>query len=45
MISQMFMTVYFYGAYIWFLVGFLVIAIPAIMEISKMVLIKNNLNH
>lgn len=37
MISQTFMGTYFWGTYIWFLVGFLLISVPAIIEIKKMV--------
>lgn len=37
MVSQTFMGVYFWGTYIWFLAGFLLIAIPAIAEIGKMI--------
>lgn len=36
MISQTFMGIYFWGAYGWFVVGFLLIAIPAIVEIRKL---------
>lgn len=37
MVSQTFMGIYFWGTYIWFAVGFLLIAIPALIEIKKMV--------
>lgn len=37
MVSQNFMNVYFWGTYVWFLVGFVLIAVPAIMEIGKMI--------
>lgn len=36
MVSKTFMEFYFWGAYIWFVVGFLLIAIPAIGEIKKL---------
>jgi uncharacterized membrane protein len=37
MVSQTFMGAYFWGTYIWFTVGFLLIAVPAIMEITKII--------
>jgi len=40
MVSQTFMGVYFWGTYIWFLAGFLLIAVPAIIEIRKMIFTK-----
>lgn len=40
MVSQTFMGAYFWGTYIWFLVGFLLIAVPAILEIKKLIFTK-----
>jgi len=37
MISKTFMEIYFWGAYIWFAVGFVIIAVPAIMEIKRII--------
>ncbi|WP_264373327.1 hypothetical protein [Sinanaerobacter chloroacetimidivorans] len=36
MVSETFMSVYFWGTYVWFLAGFLLISIPALIEIKKM---------
>jgi hypothetical protein len=36
MISQTIFTGYFIGVYVWFVIGVLMIAIPAIKEIAKM---------
>ena len=41
MISETFMKVYFWGAYVWFAIGFLLIAIPAIGEIKKILFTGN----
>lgn len=35
MISEAFMNTYFWGVYIWFVAGFLLIAIPAVPEVVK----------
>ena len=40
MISEAFMKVYFWGAYIWFAAGFLLIAVPALGEIKKLLFTK-----
>ena len=40
MVSQTFLGVYFWGVYIWFVCGALLIAIPAVIEIGRM-LFKN----
>ena len=40
MVSQTFMNVYFWGTYIWFAIGFLLIAGPAILEIKNIIFTK-----
>jgi hypothetical protein len=40
MVSQTFMGIYFWGTYIWFLAGFVLIAGPAILEIKRMIFTK-----
>lgn len=40
MVSQTFMGIYFWGTYVWFLAGFLLIAGPALIEIKRMIFTK-----
>ncbi len=40
MISENALGIYFWGTYAWFFVGFLLIAIPAIIEIKKIIFTK-----
>lgn len=40
MVSQSFIGIYFWGTYAWFLAGFLMISIPAIIEIKKLMFTK-----
>lgn len=37
MVSQSFLTAYFWGAYFWFWVGFLIVAVAAIKEIINII--------
>lgn len=36
MMSQTGLAAYFWGVYVWYVLGFLAVAIPAIMEIAGM---------
>ncbi len=40
MVSQTFMSTFFWGTYVWFLVGFVMIAVPALVEIKKLITTK-----
>ena len=42
MLSETALGAYFWGIYIWFVVGFLLVAIPAIIEVGKMFLKRTN---
>ena len=37
MVSETFVGTYFWGVYIWFAIGVLLIAIPAIFEIGRVI--------
>jgi len=36
MVSQTFLGIYFWGVYVWFVAGVLIIGIPAIIQVGKM---------
>ena len=40
MMSEKALGIYFWGAYIWFVIGFVLIAFPAIYEVYKLLFVK-----
>lgn len=36
MMSESALSAYFWGAYVWFVLGFLAVGIPAILEVRRM---------